>query len=242
MMDVVYTIGNFGKHGDGFELRYSLRSLEEQDWVRNIYILGNCPDFLKNVKHIPCPDHYRKSKDANIINKVLMACSYDVSDDFIVNSDDHYILKKIDREELGPWLENSNVKEQALKKRFSSTWALRLIETENWCKKNGYHGGIFQSHIPYVVNKRRYQRIMCSVPWAQDNGLLTHVYQMIECPEAETEPEGFTVRIHEQLTNIKTVDSMLKKATFLNHNDNGFSNALKDWLIQRFPKKSKWEK
>ena len=65
---------------------------------------------------------------------------------------------------------------------------------------------------------------------------------MIECPEAETEPEGFTVRIHEQLTNIKTVDSMLKKATFLNHNDNGFSNALKDWLIQRFPKKSKWEK
>ena len=118
MMDVVYTIGNFGKHGDGFELRYSLRSIEEQDWVRNIYILGNCPDFLKNVKHIPCPDHYRKSKDANIINKVLMACSYDVSDDFIVNSDDHYILKKIDREELGPWLENSNVKEQALKKRF----------------------------------------------------------------------------------------------------------------------------
>ena len=83
---------------------------------------------------------------------------------------------------------------------------------------------------------------MCSVPWAQDNGLLTHVYQMIECPEAEIEPEGFTVRINEQLTNINTVDSMLKKATFLNHNDHGLSNALKDWLIQRFPKKSKWEK
>ena len=65
---------------------------------------------------------------------------------------------------------------------------------------------------------------------------------MIECPEAEIEPEGFTVRIHEQLTNIKTVDSMLRKATFLNHNDHGLSNALKDWLVQKFPTKSKWEK
>ena len=50
------------------------------------------------------------------------------------------------------------------------------------------------------------------------------------------------MKLKKQGFKINTVDSMLKKATFLNHNDHGLSNALKDWLIQRFPKKSKWEK
>jgi len=100
---------NLGSRNDDLELKYCLRSVEKHlSGVGNIYIVGECPDFInKNtVVHIPfkeSPDN--KQRAFNIYSKI-MAAIYDrliyhkldsndntsLSNNFLFMNDDHFLL------------------------------------------------------------------------------------------------------------------------------------------------------
>jgi len=71
MIDVVYPLGS-GSAWDNNELRYSLRSLENNllDLGR-VFVVGQRPPWLVEAVHIPMEDTHRHNKDANLIDKVL---------------------------------------------------------------------------------------------------------------------------------------------------------------------------
>lgn len=75
MIDVVYKLGN-GSRFDDAELRYSLRSLSNFRDLGKIYVVGKKPAWIKNVIHIPAGDPYKSNKDANIINKIILAATH----------------------------------------------------------------------------------------------------------------------------------------------------------------------
>ena len=230
---------------DDFELRYSLRSIDQLPWVGDLYLIGHAPEWIKDAAFIRCPDPYYRCKDANIINKILRACcEKSVSEKFIVNSDDQYVLKPINPEDLGPWLENPPLLPQAQKKRFASRWAMRIVETAGWLTAHGFPERIFQSHIPYAVEKEKYPHIMSWVPWGQDNGFHTHIYQGIRHAKdnIKPEPNGLTVRFKGPVATSKEIDTMLMRATFFNFGDQALNQPLRDWLMKRFPEPSRWEK
>jgi hypothetical protein len=243
MMDVVYPLANASKFHDDWELRYSLRSLMLQDWVSEIYLIGHCPEWVKDVVHVPCFDPYTSCKDANIINKILLVCNDpDLTDMFLVNSDDQYFLKAINEEELVPVLENPSRLQEYRFKSGIHNWDKRVISTITWCRKHGYPDHIFQSHIPYCVNKHSYPVAMSKVAWGQGSEFTTHVYLNIAmATQPQKEPVGRTIRVKAH-TDAQYLRQAAKGATFLNHNDNGLTPILKNYLEEHFPNKSRWEK
>ena len=243
-VDVVYTLAPFSKHGDDWELRYSLRSLAQQDWVGEIYMVGHCPSWATDVWFVPCGDPWPAVKDANIIYKVLTACQVsELSSQFVINSDDHYILKPIPLEGLGPWLENPSQLPESYRKMKRSTWHRRLVETMNWCRKIRRPEWVTECHIPYLVSKKLYQEKMGPAPYARGNGLWSHFYYcaVLDLKDApKLEPLGMTVRLKDAVTRPE-LDKLTRKAVFFNHNNKGLSPAVKTWMEERFPDPSPWE-
>lgn len=242
MIDVVYPMANLSKHRDDWELRYSLRSLAQQSWVRNIYLIGHRPKWATGLTHIPFPDPYTACKDANLINKILNICYLpELSDNFLVNSDDQYVLHPVSEEDFAPLLENPNRFAEFKMKAGTNSWHRRVVDTVSWCKQHGYSDWIFQSHTPYIVNKQAYPQVMQQVPWGRGNSFTTHIYQNMTVKQTpEKEPIGRNVRIKtkvrpEQLTQLA------KTAAFFNHNDAGLQPCVKEWIERLFPHKSRWE-
>jgi len=243
-VDVVYTVGQSSKHGDDWELRHSLRSLEQQDCIGKIYIIGHKPSWAKEVIHIPCADPFPdKMKDANIIYKILLACGREeLSENFVVNSDDHYILRPVTISDLEPELEFPSSLLSSHLKAAVSYWHQRLLNTIEYCARKGRPQYVFQGHKPYLVNKNTYKKIMTPLPWAQGIGLLTHVYYnfaLVDTPRTEV---GNTVRINTEITlDLLAAELGGKRTLFFNHNDDGLCPPVKKFIETLFSKKSRWE-
>lgn len=241
-VDIVIPLANLSRNADDWELRYSLRSLAEQDWCGQIMVVGHLPKWVKGVRHIECPDPYNHAKDANIINKILRACADDLlSENFVVNSDDQFIVKKIGLEYLGPWLEYPNPMDIAYAKRTSSLWHRRLVSTIEFCKAHNLPEWVFQCHIPYLVDKKKYVTAMSTVPWGKGNGLLTHLYFNLALNVAPAvEMPGQTLRVTKNIQQPQ-FEKLIQRATFLNVNNQGLCEPVKNWVEKRFPEKSPWE-
>jgi len=241
MIDVIYTLTNRSKSRDDFELRYSLRSLEVQPWVRDVYCVGHCPDwFLGN--HVECPDPYNISKDANIINKIMLMCSKkEISQKFVVNSDDQYFLEVIDPEILeNPPLDPPVRRGTYYGRGNGNSWHSRVVSTVDWCANNGYMDTIYDSHRPYMVDKELYIDALSRVAWGWGNGFTTHVYFNIigAIPGRDS---GKTERIKGPMM-FKDIKKVCSGATFLNHNDSGLTPDMRKYLQEKFPTPSRWEK
>ena len=75
-VDAVFVIGKVSNR-ENEKLRYALRSLDANcKFVRNVYICGECPEWVdkSSVIHLPWPDRFRHSNAANIIDKMKHAC------------------------------------------------------------------------------------------------------------------------------------------------------------------------
>lgn len=95
-MDVLYILGRGSKHDD-MELRLSLRCLEKNAiGVDRVFIVGNKPEWVQNVVHIPAEDTY--TAENNAFQKVLKACHNGISDNFLLMNDDFFLLEKRDIE------------------------------------------------------------------------------------------------------------------------------------------------
>jgi len=241
-VDVVYPLAPLSKNGEDWELRYSLRSLAAQPWVGTVFLVGHRPDWAQNIVHVPCDDPH-KSKDANIIRKILYACRIpELSSQFVINSDDHYIMKILRLMDLGPWLEHPSSLKDAYLKQAVSRWYIRLIKTVDYCNRRGFPQWVFESHIPYMVEKDRYIKTMLNIPFDKGIGLMTHVYYnlTLDIKPLKTIP-GSVVRLKSEKT-YDEIKEMMKYCMFLNHNDTGLSDGLKQILSERFPEPSPWEK
>lgn len=93
MIDVVYILGS-GSLAENEEIRYSIRSLSKHLLdLRNIYIIGEDPGFLKDFEHVVSPDSF-KEKWKNGYKKVRRACEIDeLSDEFLLMNDDFFLLE-----------------------------------------------------------------------------------------------------------------------------------------------------
>ena len=94
--------------GEHLEIEYVIKSLKKycSSWVGRIFIVGSEPpeEISDFVIHVPCDNPYTHSKDANIIHKVRYACENidDLSDDFLMISDDQIVTKESSWEDMTP--------------------------------------------------------------------------------------------------------------------------------------------
>lgn len=94
--------------GEHLEMEYVIASLKKycSSWIGRIFIVGSEPpeQIKDSVIHIPCDNPYTHCKDANIIHKVRYACENipDLSDDFLVISDDQIVTKESSWDDMKP--------------------------------------------------------------------------------------------------------------------------------------------
>lgn len=243
-IDIVIPLGNGSKNED-FELRFALRAIEKNfKELGKVILVGTCPKWARNVRHIEFSDPFIP-KDANLIVKILRACwEGDLSERFLVSSDDQYLLKPSTFEELNhTFAEMPSTLKEHISKQHSNSWSRRHVKTVGTCEQLGLASIPFEAHIAYPVQKSHYVRRMLNVDFASGDGLTTHIYPAFCLADGVT-----TIKFDEDVVHrLKDVmqkkdEKRLAEVRWLNHNDAALlDDKLKCWLQEMFPESSKFE-
>jgi len=241
MYDLVYILGAGSKWSNN-EIRYSLRSVEQNlRGYRDIWIVGERPDFVTNVHHLQFPDSYKEAKDANIVNKVLRACCEDqVSENFLIMHDDYVILNPIDTDFFKHPFVNEKFTEET-KKQFSG-WFQQMEKTKTVLKERGLNTIDYNLHAPKLVNKKKFLQTMLSYAYAEGKGLLPYTlyYNTIKVRNHVTNSSQYFFGVNENVTST-TLNDFSKTHVGLYFNDHGVTEDLKSFLTKKFPVPSRYE-
>ena len=149
--------------GDYLELEYVITSLKKycSSWVGRIFIVGSEPPerVKKYVIHVPCDNPYTHCKDANIIHKLRYACEniQDLSDDFLMISDDQIVTKESSWEDMKPRIVrkfNDWSEDRWEKNRTVDFWHECLYNTLNLFPKD--KSCFWEPHIWSPINKYKF--------------------------------------------------------------------------------------
>lgn len=232
-MDVVYTLR---KNYDGEELRYSLRSLENLPHD-NVFFVGGCPKWAKNVIHIKREQTGTKYK--NTTHNLLAACNDPrISADFILMNDDFFILEKIKSPKKELNLNNGTVQrvlDIKLKKiPGGNPYFKGMAQTKEFLHGLDIYDPLsYELHVPFIFNKKKLLKIY-DLPGVSD----------IPCFHKRTAYGNLYLKGGEFMRDVKVFmnDGFLPKklGKFLSCDDMGFF-ILSNFLQQKFPQKSKYE-
>ena len=240
-MDVVYPISG-GKHGrkklgskwDNNELRYSLRSLERYfPNMARVFIVGHKPDWLTNVIHLPAEDRHRKNKDANIIDKVLLACRSGVSPTFLRLSDDQCLLQ--------PWDGLVAYHFGHAPDRGGGKWWRRMRRTCEYLRSRGRPTWFYDTHAPAPVDRETFLRVATEADYQTPPGLCinTLYFNSIEIPR---EHIGSRKAAFHRPTALRWLREKAVGKVFLGYSEGGTNDAMKQFLQEQFPTPSRFEK
>lgn len=175
MIDIVYVLGTGSKWSNN-ELRYSLRSVEKYlTGYRNIYIIGECPEWLTGVLHVPMKDERPGNlvyKERNIMLKVLEACRQrELSKEFLFMNDDHFFLSGFNAGTYPNFfLENlpTAIKARGIKDQYCAS----MQNTLHALHKTKLYDLFFDVHYPIRYNKEKFMRVMDAYDWQLPYGYI----------------------------------------------------------------------
>lgn len=244
-IDIVYPLGSGSTWNDA-EIRYSLRAIQQNvSGVRNIVIVGRCPDFIDKTKviHIPAGDPLGGiNADGNIALKVLKACSDNrVSDDFLFINDDHIINRKMHAAEM-PFFHKGDFASFGDDFWHNGLHRQRLKRTFEILRERGHTTFHFDLHVPILINKQQFVKTVPAFDFKKDIGYtMKSIYANPVVPDSEKVFVGsrktkiFKHKTPEQL------QSIFKQSDYIAYNDGGLNGNLKYYLNSRFPELSLYE-
>ena len=167
--DVVYVLGK-GSKWNNMEVKISITSMLKfcSHWIGNIYIVGENPGIRNpKVKHIQAPDITKGNKDANIINKLLVAIWKipTLTENFLFCSDDILVTKKSDWEDFSPryvfeYKQDEQFRKTLREESRNNPWDILLLKTLDRFVGYREHIYFYEPHIFAPINKR-YFKAMC---------------------------------------------------------------------------------
>tara|TARA_R110001599_G_scaffold162606_8_gene351933 strand:+ start:373 stop:1113 length:741 start_codon:yes stop_codon:yes gene_type:complete len=242
-VDIVIPLGMEGMGWNDNELRYALRSIEKNfKDLGQVWIIGYQPSWLVNVKYVRALDPYRHNKDANLINKILLACTQDeLSENFLFTSDDHFIMKPVSAEWFEkPLMDNRQAKFDRNKKL--NRWQQRLARTEDACLARSCPSNCYEAHIPYMFNKKLYPHHMLQFDYGEGIGytLASPYYNSIK-PKFRLPEENTVARVNHKVKSRQELDDLVNDKMFFNYSTHAFDDIIKTFLTERFTEKSKFE-
>jgi hypothetical protein len=239
MMDIVYALGSGSLH-DNFEIRYSLRSIEKHlSGVGNVFIVGELPDFLTNVIHIPEVDEKSPIwKDRNIFRKLLLACQQnEISESFLFFNDDHYCIDDLEADKIPYYYRENDMLRTITITRKDTSWKQSLINTREYLTMNGYDVKMFDMHTPIIYEKSKFLKLK-ELDWEKDNGYgIKSLYCNMHRIKGELHKDNRWFPRHE---NILVLNSRLKNKPFISTSPE-IPDIQKKIIQTLFPNKSKYE-
>lgn len=240
-IDVVYKLGIGSKHND-VELKYSLRSLSNFKDLGKVYIIGHKPKWIDNVIHILCDDVFTSCKDANLINKLILACcDKNISKEFINFSDDQVLLRECSTIDFEvPFYDNSLIsftEDQKL-----SRWKTRLRNTINTLKEKNLPNNCYESHIPTLINSELFPKIMFKYLYSVGQGMCANtLYFNTIYKKSSPINKNTAVRIESTVDDANKIKEICNDKLYLNYSDAAENHVLFSFLEKKFPNKSNYE-
>lgn len=244
MIDVVYKLG-IGSKFNNKELKYSLRSLKNFKNLGTIYIVGEKPHWIDKdiVVHIPASDPYAVNKDANLIQKLMLACNdFNLSEYFLNFSDDQLILKPIDFEYFKtPLINNKYLQDVSVPGKKLNRWQKRLKRTFDILKHNKLPYNCYEAHIPYLLNKFEYPKTLMGYDFGNDIGYVGNTLYFNTLKAKCKQITKFDlIRLEKQYTLLE-LKQLTKDSMLLNYTDSCVGDVLFEYLDGVFPEKSIYE-
>ncbi len=163
-----------GSRDDDYEVRLSLRSFAQNYACEGarFWVIGHIPHWLDQnaVRCIPYDDPYRHNKDANLLRKAFrMAHEAELSDPFILCSDDHLLLKSSRPEDFGWW-------HCGVPGHPENGWRERVDHSLNLMRERGIREPVsWEGHIPYVLKKEWLLKVERELPWEDNVTIFTTI-------------------------------------------------------------------
>lgn len=211
-MDVVYILGK-GSVADDKELLYSLRSLEQNmKDLQKVFIVGECPKWVKKVEHIPADDPYEQ-KWRNAYHKTLKVCGVEcLSHEFLLMNDDFFALEPF-LGELTPF----------------------------WAVKSGNGGSSgkndFGIHAPIRIKKEWYQKLPLSLDLRGEFSPRSFYANFYNAPVTYT--HDFILRGGEGMPEYDV--QVVGWPWFSISNDQMLDKKFQEWIDYMYPQRSKYE-
>jgi hypothetical protein len=224
--DVVIPLGTGSKYNN-MELRYCLRGIEKHlTGYRNIWIIGERPEWLQNINHIPHTDESSVS-DRNIYEKLRAACSHpDISDTYLMMNDDHFLLWHFDITTF-PNYYMSTLEKYA--NRRNDGYGQRCQNTLHYLKENGHAIKHFDIHYPILYNKKAFLDTVGQMPWGEQSFIIKSAYANMN------KVSGTEVKEDSKITYLPTNQPVFSTYPHVKH-------AIQRFLKEQFPTPSRYEK
>lgn len=162
--DVVYFVKNYPVNE---ELRYSLRSVE-QNWPYNkVWFAGGCPNDIK-------PDRRMKliqtspTKWENVRNMMVEVCKNDeITEDFWLFNDDFFIMEPIEENAIA-WVDGTlTSKIEQVREKYQgedSAWSKNLGRLLRRLYENNKGERNYAIHVPMLVNRKKMLEVLEANP------------------------------------------------------------------------------
>lgn len=178
--DIVIPLGDksFGKNN--FEIKVAIASIRKFcKFTNRIIIVSQLKPIQElgdDIIWIYQDDIYEHDKDANIIEKVRKAIETipDLTDDFIMWSDDQFITKDTYWEDTKPrYIKIYNLKTKSYfdDKASKRIWWERLIKCFERFPNKGIGKKFFNPHIPSPMNKHKFIEMCNTFDYKHENGI-----------------------------------------------------------------------
>lgn len=229
--DIVYFVK---KSPTNEELRYSLRSVEQNFPHRKVWIYGGKPDGIEPDEFVPI-NQIGSNKWEKVRNMLWKACQNpNITDDFFLFNDDFFVMKPIEKYE--PIYDGSVYK-----------WIIS-IEGRNFDRPSAYtlelrrmiheleHKGIdcelknYAVHMPMLVNKAKMIDVIREFKSPMFRNIYGNYWNI----------GGIDLKDMKILRRNQTID---ENAPFLSSDDNAFAmREIGKYIRGKFKEKSRFEK
>ena len=242
MIDVVYKLGN-GSRFDDAELRYSLRSLSNFRDLGKIYVVGKKPAWIKNVIHIPAGDPYKSNKDANIINKIILAATHsDITAEFLQMSDDQLIMNEIDAQFFTKPRHNNIQMMRAMEPdRKLTRWQKRLLATRAELLSRGLTCDCYETHMPCLISAKKFTEIVFQYDYGSGVGYVGNTLYYNTLGVAGENISAADLYRLRSPSNTQKIIREANQSAFFNYRDNAVDGDLFRALEYLFPERSGFE-
>jgi hypothetical protein len=250
MIDVFYPY--FQREAIWEELRYSLRSVERhlKADVR-VWIVGDLPDWIDTsiVRHI----HHKRSEGMSqnatfdAITKLMLFIDHpETTSHFIRMYDDIYLIGDATLVDIGEVKAMFSVHD--MPDRYG-TWWDQLKKTLNTVTERGLSGWNHETHLPELFHKVLMKQVIKEYSALQNRLLTSTLYFNTYYPGTRPLmfPDCRAIQFYNNENNrfYTSSDGDLERKCagkiFMNHNNRGLNDALKQFLMNRFPNKCRFE-
>lgn len=224
------------------DLKFCLRSVEKYvENYRDVWIIGDLPPWIQNVKNIPFSDATHKQwKEKNILDKIQACCiNRSITEDMFFFNDDFVILDKMDATDY-PYYYKGTCSDSHQSNK-GNTYQITMYHTMKFLEDRGFKDLNFDIHTPIIYNKKKFMSTFAigDIDFKTKYG---YGIKTLYCSVNKVKPVFMEdCKIGNGRSREEILEAIEGRSIF-SYNDFALRGELKDVLTELFPNRSKFEK